>query len=92
MEGRFIFARLLKLLGCPVSRRWGQRQPVCSGIVTLVMGCFPLGTRLLLLGLCKRRAPRSFLPRKGKHNRYGVKFLQSCSTSSCRAAAWLPLH
>lgn len=35
-------------------------------------------------------ATDSFLPRKGKRDRYGVKFPQSCSASSFRAAAWLP--
>lgn len=72
--------------GCAL--RLAQCQAV--GIVALVVACFPLGTRAFLLRLYKCRATDSFLPRKGKHDRYGVKFPQSCSTSSFRAAAWLP--
>lgn len=51
---------------------------------------FPLGTRAFLLRVYKCCATDSFLPRKGRHGRYGVEFPQSCSASSFCVAAWLP--
>lgn len=57
--------------------------------LTLVMVCFPPGTQAFLLRLYNCCATDSLLPRKGKHDRYGVKFPQSHSASSFSTAAWL---
>lgn len=61
-----------------------------AGMVTLVVACFPFGTQAFLLRPYKCCATNSSLLRKGRHDPYGVKFPQRCSTSSFHAAAWLP--
>lgn len=81
-EGVYVRQTLAALL------HLAQSQAV--GTVTHGVASFPLGTQGLSGKALQCCATDSFLPRKGKRDRYGVKFPQSCSASPFRAAAWLP--